>query len=626
MPRLLCALPLLGLMACADQDGPHPMNDLAGAFFDAPWPSDLRRGASGGPDLLSFPNADALPLLADYAALAEEVLSGASPVAPIFFRFDGALDLEVLPDPAGSLAEDATLFLINCDPDSPGWGERLPVTWDFQADETHFQPQNLLAVAPVPGAVLRPNTRYAVVITTAAAAADPDLTEVWTVDHPDHEYWRDLRLALFESGVPVEDVAIATRFTTGEPAEELSSLAWDVRTRLGVQDLQQTLTEVGTYFGYKAYEGLIWVPVWQQGERPYASEGGGFAREDDGEWAIASWERVHFSLTIPRGEPMPETGWPVVIYAHGTGGDWRSCCAGNTGWVEAEVAGTAGLAMLSISQPLHGDRATSSTNVELHTFNYFNPEAGRSNLRQGALDLVYLAHVLSGQPQVLTTAEGDELLLDPARLTFFGHSQGGITGAMALPYIGDLIRGAVLSGAGGGLSLTLVYRQQGGLDIAGLVTGALQFDSDEVLDPLHPVAAVVQSLTDATDPLNYSALWLSRRSPIGTPPVPVLMTEGLLDEHTPPITTEALGAAAGLPLIEPYARVPEVYSLLELGSTSTPSTYEQRAWDDAPITAGLAQFPDHDHFAVFNDRDAALLYQSFLRTATDGEPSLVWPD
>jgi hypothetical protein len=37
---------------------------------------------------------------------------------------------------------------------------------------------------------------------------------------------------------------------------------------------------------------------------------------------------------------------------------------------------------------------------------------------------------------------------------------------MALPYIGDLLRGAVLSGAGGGLSLTLVYRQQGGLDIA----------------------------------------------------------------------------------------------------------------------------------------------------------------
>jgi hypothetical protein len=71
MPRVLCALPLLGLMACADQDGPLPMNDLAGAFFDAPWPSDLRRGASGGPELLHFPNVDTLPLLADYAALAE---------------------------------------------------------------------------------------------------------------------------------------------------------------------------------------------------------------------------------------------------------------------------------------------------------------------------------------------------------------------------------------------------------------------------------------------------------------------------------------------------------------------------------------------------------------------------
>jgi hypothetical protein len=38
------------------------------------------------------------------------------------------------------------------------------------------------------------------------------------------------------------------------------------------------------------------------------------------------------------------------------------------------------------------------------------------------------------------------------------------------------------------------------------------------------------------------------------------------------------------------------------------------------VTAGLAQYEEDDHFAIFNNEDAAALYQQFLKSALDGNP------
>ena len=39
---------------------------------------------------------------------------------------------------------------------------------------------------------------------------------------------------------------------------------------------------------------------------------------------VVRTENVCLSLTIPKGVGMPANGWPLVIYAHGTGGSFRS--------------------------------------------------------------------------------------------------------------------------------------------------------------------------------------------------------------------------------------------------------------------------------------------------------------
>ena len=78
---------------------------------------------------------------------------------------------------------------------------------------------------------------------------------------------------------------------------------------------------------------------------------------------------------------------------------------------------------------------------------------------------------------------------------------------MAAPFFSDDVRAAVLSGAGGGLSLSLAYREDealAGQSAAELVRGLLEFDDEEVLDEFHPVAGLVQHLAEVTDPLNLS--------------------------------------------------------------------------------------------------------------------------
>jgi pimeloyl-ACP methyl ester carboxylesterase len=280
--------------------------------------------------------------------------------------------------------------------------------------------------------------------------------------------------------------------------------------------------------------------------------------------------------------------------------------------------------MLSVSQPLHGDRKTPLTNEDLHTFNYFNPDSARANFRQGALDIVYLSHVLSARSHTFGL-EGVEHSTDPDRVLFMGHSQGGITGAIALPFIGDRIRGAVLSGAGGGLSLSMVYREQGGLDIEGLIRDVLGFASDEELDELHPVAGLVQALSEVTDSANYAPYWFDRRAWYTEAPVPVLMFEGMHDKHTPPITTEALAAAAGVPVVLPEASLSEANQVLKIGTVQAPVVDNVEARGDLPVTAGLAQYPDQDHFAIHHDRAAQRLYRDFLKSLAAGEPEIGAP-
>lgn len=600
---------LLYALACADPsyDGATPMMDGDG-FFDRPFPSDSRM-IDGHPDLSEFPEHDSNALIQSYLLVATQ-LDGWGNNSPLYVRFEDELDTSLLPSPDDSLAATSPIWLVDVDTASPHYGERVPVQTKWTPEETNYQPGNLLAIAPVWGFPLRPKTTYALVLFPPLARPGA-MPFGWTLDKD----WAPLTDLLLAQDVDLDTVAAATIFTTQDPVAETARVAKAIHEEISFPPTEPELSFFVERLDYTAWQGHVTVPVWQWGDRPYHDTGGGFAYDEDGTPLIHNWERVRFTLTIPDGE-MPAAGWPVVLYSHGTGGDDTSFISSGDRWDEGQAMAADGVAMIGISQPLHADRGTPDTNVELDSFNYFNPDAGRTNFRQGALDQVYLAQWL---------ASGVELdggvRFDPARVAFFGHSQGGLVGAIAAPFMANDLVGAGFSGTGGGLAMTIVLRKDP-LDIADLLSVVLDFDEGEVVDIFHPAVGLVQLFTEVTDPLNYGSWWFAEDGGFGGRPLPIEMTEGLNDQATPSPCTEALAAAGRVPIVGEPATDPDGLRLRGLGPIDLPTSYNATDWTGAAITAGLGQYPDQDHYAIYQDNQARALYADFLISALDGDPEL----
>ncbi len=610
----MSTLAALGVLACTAPKlaGASPMTS-GPDFFDSPWPSDSRV-VDGHPDVTGFPHQGLYPIVDNYLNAISDV-DGFGSNSPIYVRFNDDIDQSLLPSPADSLLASSPAYLMDVSIGSPHRGEKIPIDFEWTQDQTNWQPDRLLATAPVFGFPLQPATTYALVFKSPLVAPQP---LDWSTAG-----MQNLESTLVSRHIDPSIVSFAVTFTTQDPLHETARIAREIHDTLNIPTLDQELTFWADYGYYKVYVGHVLLPVWQQGARPYHEVGtGGFAFDATDNPEIYQWERVEFSLTIPRGSE-PAGGWPLVLYSHGTGGDNFSFCSGNS-TDEGLVMSHEGVAMFGVSQPLQGDRGTPDTNVDLDSFNFYNPAAGRSTFRQGALDQIYLARALT-QAAPHFTYQGATFNLDPSRVAFFGHSQGGLVGALASPFFsGDLV-GSGLSGAGGGLTLTLLLRKDP-VDIAATLTELLAFQPGETLTAFHPVLALIQTLADVTDPVNYSPYWYAEQGDwlarTNATPMQMELTEGLLDTETPSVTTEAMAAAGRMPIVGVAATDPVAMDLRGLSPLGFPVENDATAWDGTTVTSGVAQFPDDGHFAVYENTTAQHFYRDYLTTLLSGQPVL----
>jgi pimeloyl-ACP methyl ester carboxylesterase len=610
------------LFSCAAESD-RPAIILDGTeFFDSPWPSDLRT-IDGRPDMRGFPGQADLELVSLYMNQIES-RTGFGTNSAMFARFDRAISNADLPTPSETLTAEAPFFLMNIDPQSPYRGERVPLDTRFQDTETDWQAQNTLATTPVLGFPLRPRTTYALVFSTRFAAMSESMPEAWIPGTPEHTYFKDLNNTLFAEGMDQETIAHAVRFRTQDPVGEMALFADRIANDLTTPPLDQTVSRGIQSDFFTRFTGEMWLPMWQHGEKPYLTQDGAFAFDEEGRPVLFDWEAVNFTISVPRGSDMPENGWPVVIYAHGTGGYHGGFADGLSALEPANVLGEVGILGIGISLPLHGERST-GIDPSLTSFNYLNPDSAISVFRQASLDHIYLAEVLANRSHGFQLDDGSLAHTDPQRIAYMGHSHGGLIGAIAAPFMGDRVRAMFLSGAGGGLSTTITTRDAGDIDIQAILKATLNFEDDEELVVSHPIIAVVQTLAEITDPINYAPFWYQVEPFWDTSAMPILMTEGLNDLQTPPPTAEALAAAAGLPILEPVAQVSGGHRYRGSPTDSRPALDNLSAWNGTPLTGGLVQFADQDHFAIFQDPDGARLYQQFLLTALNGAPEVVAP-
>ncbi|MCB9731647.1 MAG: hypothetical protein H6745_03315 [Deltaproteobacteria bacterium] len=604
--------PGLGVDYTATPPGATPRFDLAATdWMSVGWPSDRYRGADGHVDLENIRSDASPPLLDDYLALGEEALDGWGLNGGLYIGFDGPLDAATLPAPEASRDALSPLQLVNVSAGTARYGERLPLQFRFytQGDDPYYQP-NTLATHQVEGFPLAEGATYCLVVTRAVKDAAGNYLQAapgFLDALADTPWLADFRAWLRESPLRPEDVATASCFTTHHPTAELRAVSdW-----IDANEPPE-LSEIFEPSAWNEFQGLYLAPNFQAGAKPYTSDGD-IRFDAGGDPIVQEQETLRFLMLVPRDHAMPAVGWPVILYAHGTTGDYQSC----RGDVADMVAD--GFVAICIDQPLHGIRGPglNDNELEVFSFNFVNPKAGRSNFRQAAIDTLTLSRmVVAGRFDLdaTETTVGEPVELDPDRVFFFGHSHGGLSGALAFA-VDTRVKGGVLSGAAGVLIETILRRKDPA-DFAALVGGLLGVTPED-LDSFHPMLSLVQMLVDATDPINYAPYWVKNPPPGGAKDM--FVSEGTEDAASPSVGTDAMTAAAGLPQIEPIAKVSPAHVLHGIAPLRTPVARDVDT-PDGPRTAAMRQYQGGSHFVALSDPAAKSLVRGFFRSLRDGAP------
>jgi hypothetical protein len=642
---------------------PVAIDDLSDTHvYDHPWPSDLRRDADGSIHLEGLYNPQAVPLLTDYVAAMKGKLHGFSPAAAAYLRFTGDIDPASLPaDPPQSALPASSVQMVDVDPASPERGERRMVeTFWRQADGVYWL-RDTLAVRPALGYPLRPGTRYALVVTNAVRAAGGgpvapghDLEEVLGLApvearvQPAHDLYAPAIAELAAAGIAAADIVHLAVFTTNDPTAELFAVADDVRRSVPAPSADAAAwTAAESTAAYDVYEGAYGPsPNYQQGTPPYSTDGGGFVFDASGRPVLQNTFSQSFALVVPNAAacPPPASGYPIVIYAHGTGGNYRSIVDERNSF--GELMAQHCLASLGFNQIFAGTRPGApppgDPNYEgeedLLFFNLNNPIAARTNPQQAAVDLVQAARLFTEGHLVVPAGVSRTqaaIAFDGARLVFIGHSEGGLNGPLFLA-ADDQARGGVLSGSGAMITVALLEKTEPLPAVAPAVRALLGLarpaDGAE-LNLYHPALNLAQTIVDASDPVHY-ARFLVRQPRPGFAPKSLYQTEGVEpdgtgDSFAPPHGIEIHAVAIGLP-----REAPGVHAIAEaqwagLGEVAVPSGGLQGNLANGRATGVLGQFvpaPGVDgHFVAFDVPAAHAAIGSFCESLAGDARARVTP-
>ncbi len=537
-------------------------------FWDQPWPSDLRRTASGAPDVRGLLPNDAPAIL---TGLRDAVLQGegASLLPAAWFRFSAALAVR---DEAAPLPTTATaaVLLIDVDPDSPERGHLVPIVARTLPID-RYTPEHVLGVIAKPGYVLAPNRTYAVVIRRSLGDVQgqplgvPE--ELWTLTHggvPAGAQGKAAALVfapllpvLAELGVAPAEIAAATVFTTGDPVLALYELSEALRKphAADIQALHLDGVDGAQHPRFCELHGTLQVPQFQQGEPPF-NQHGLFVPGPDGLPVVQRQEVIPVVVTLPK-QPMPAGGYPLVLYFHGSGGVStqvvdRSAedAQGHTkpGEGPAHVLAAHGMATAGSAHPLNPERLPGASSYAY--LNFVNPKVFRDTFRQGVIEQrLYLDALLRLRipPAALAGCQGptlsasqDAFRFADSRVMAMGQSMGGMY-ANLVSAVDPRIGAVVPTGAGGYWSWFVLETS---LVPAGALLAGLIDTEEAVLSRMHPGLHLLQTAWEPAEPLIYVPR-LGRDPLPGQPVRHVYEPVGQGDEYFPEKLFDAIAMAYG---------------------------------------------------------------------------------
>jgi hypothetical protein len=434
------------------------------------------------------------------ALLAEaNQIDGWSPVAHFVVEISSPLDAATLPKtPQESLNPLSTVALLDVDPASPTFGDRIPFKLQVRNNDTTTQNRTSHTFLLFPGIPLEPEGRYGVVVTRrvlatpgqpllpspffAAALAPPvggenaAIARTRTLAQEVLDVAGSSELAV---PIPADDVAYAARISirsTDEIQDAVQVMKRHILAEpppavtIDPNNPQSVVTDSNPFVA--AYVRGVWdAPEWR-------GEGGtSIVRDAEGNPVRTGSKPVCFRLTLPTAALNGPV--PIVMYQHG-----------NPGESETEVRNSArnffaqaGYAVMGFTDILNREVSTPSQEAGVNCINYENP-TGTDNGRVTAQVFTIVGGLLNDQKiadhwhqtlgeqlAFVRAIQGlDELDLlplgnpdgvpdiDTSRILYHGISEGGNNGQAFVPYAPEVTAAALMVG-GARLMEVLVHQQ-----------------------------------------------------------------------------------------------------------------------------------------------------------------------
>ena len=655
LPAMRWAAVILALwaVACGD-DGGEPvtvkMDFSRVVFYDAPFPSDDLIAADGTVDLSAFPNPDDILIVNDILGRLDGRATGFGTTSTILLPLTGAVDPETLPSVTDSTSPATHVFLLSVDPNAPDYLDRYPVKVVYEADGAPFGPPgDYLAVTPIQGIPLLPETTYAVIVTNGVTDATgrplhasptmQALARGETIGLPSLEA---ATFALGTVGFDVDSIAGMTAFTTEDPTAGLATFLADARS-LTTPAVNAPFTLIETYDTYCVYQTTIDMPSYQQGDPPFSTMGGNWPETPQ----VQTYEESRLFVTIPRAA-MPAGGWPTAVMVRTGGGGDRPMIDRGTRDANGDAApgsgpavqfAAAGFAGVMIDGPLGGLRNVSGADEQFLIFNIQNVPAMLDNIRQSALELALLPDILANLNIDMTAcpgASGGPATVDLDHLALMGHSMGATISPLVLAN-NAAYGAAILSGAGGSWIHNVMYKKRP-LEIRPIAEALLGYRAyDRLLAEHDPALMLLQWAGEAADPPPYGPAIVSNT----TTPRHVLMFQGIVDTYILPPIANSTSLSVGLDLAgQPLdADSPELSQFTPLADElplvgrrviALPATGNRTVNGDIRVTAVVIQHAEDGiedgHEVMFQLDAAKYQYEAFLRTwVGDGIPRVPEP-
>jgi hypothetical protein len=656
------------VVACSSSSSSPPKSELVldysadftdlPAFYNAPYPSDLRLAANGTPDVHGFPNRDNA-IVGPLVAIAQD-RQGFPTVPTAFFQFTLPLGPRD-PDTVIPAAQDSPVLLVDIDPSSDKLGTFYP-TVAFTPESDIYTPDNMLSVAARPGIVLAPHTKYAFVVLTSLNDANgqrlgisktmQDLMAGKTPDVPRGSdlaaLYKPLVEAQAHAGFDLNSIAAATVFTTGDVVQDTFDLTTKILAAYKVQLEGLALRMDGDQMRNCELTGTVTYPQFQQGTPPFDKGGGTFMIGSDGLPVKQRDEVAPFSISIPKGT-MPKGGFPLVAFFHGSGG--LSTAVFDRGPITtpmgadvahqgpAYVLAPHGIAAAGSAMPLNPQRFPGATETEYLNLN--NLAAFRDTFRQGVTEqrlFIEALRTLTIDPKTLGTCAAGVTLpagetafhFNPDQLLGQGQSMGGMYTNM-ISAVEPRIKASVPTGAGGFWSYFILKTSV--VPNAGGALGALLLGTRAKMTFMHPALAIGETAWEPAEPMVYMPR-LARRPLMGHPTRPIYEPVGINDSYFPTDVYDAIVLAYGHKEAgdQQWTTMQDALKLENLdGVIPYPVSMDVTSLAGTPYTGVVVQYHedniDPDGHDIYKQLDAVkyqygCFFETFLKTGKATVPAV----